>query len=79
MDSKFGDALPEVCKAMMELANLFDPEELAQQTFGFYEQFRPKIPEGVVGWGAKGNWILVEYGSCIDTSAGFGSIIGHLT
>jgi hypothetical protein len=39
---------------MMQLANSFDPEELAQQVFGFYEQFRPKIPEGIGGWGAKG-------------------------
>ncbi len=39
---------------MTELANAFHPDELAQQAFGFYEQFRRKIPEGVVGWGAKG-------------------------
>ena len=30
------------------------PDELAQRGFGLYEQFRPKIPEGVSGWGAKG-------------------------
>src|ERR1017187_191710 len=54
LESKFGDALPEVRKTMMQLAKAFKPEEFAQQAFGFYEQFRPKIPEGVVGWGAKG-------------------------
>ena len=52
--SKFGDALPEVRKAMMQLAKAFKPEELVQQAFGVCEQFRPQIPEGVVGWGAKG-------------------------
>jgi hypothetical protein len=31
-----------------------DPDELAQQGFSLYEQFRPQIPEGVGGWGAKG-------------------------
>jgi hypothetical protein len=27
-----------------------------------YEQFRPKIPEGVSGWGAKGelDWVLIR-------------------
>jgi hypothetical protein len=54
LESKFGDALPEVRKAMTGLANAFKPEELAQRGFGLYEQFRPAIPEGVQGWGAKG-------------------------
>jgi hypothetical protein len=54
LQSKFGDALPEVRKAMTELANALKPDELAQRGFGFYEQFRPVIPEGVKGWGAKG-------------------------
>ena len=54
LESKFGDALPEARKAMKELAGAFEPEELAQQSFGLYEQFRPQIPEGVSGWGAKG-------------------------
>jgi hypothetical protein len=54
LESKFGEALPEARKAMMELASALDPEELAQQGFSLYEQFRPQIPEGVSGWGAKG-------------------------
>ena len=54
LESKFGDVLPETRKAMAELANAFNPEELAQRGFGLYEQFRPKIPQGVQGWGAKG-------------------------
>ena len=41
-------------KAMKELTAAFDPEELAQRGFSLYEQFRPQIPEAVVGWGAKG-------------------------
>jgi hypothetical protein len=49
-----GEALPEVRKAMTELANAFDPDDLAHQGFSLYEQFRPQIPEGVSGWGAKG-------------------------
>jgi hypothetical protein len=54
LEGKFGEALPEVREAMKELANAFDPEELAHRGFNLYEQFRPEIPEGVSGWGAKG-------------------------
>jgi hypothetical protein len=54
LESKFLDALPDVRKAMTELATAFKPDELAQRGFGLYEQFRPVIPEGVQGWGAKG-------------------------
>ena len=54
LESKLGDAMPEARKAMTELANALKPDELAQRGFGLYEQFRPKIPEGVSGWGAKG-------------------------
>ena len=54
LEGKFGESLPEVRKAMVGLAGAFEPGELAQQGFGIYEQFRPKIPEGVTGWGAKG-------------------------
>ena len=54
LESKFGDALPKTRKAMTELANALKPDELTQKGFGLYEQFRPVIPEGVRGWGAKG-------------------------
>jgi hypothetical protein len=54
LEGKFGEALAEVRKVLVELANAFDPDELAQQGFSLYEQFRPQIPEGVSGWGAKG-------------------------
>jgi len=54
LESKCGDALPDVRKAMMKLAGAFEPDKLAGRGFGLYEQFRPQIPEGVVGWGAKG-------------------------
>ena len=54
LEGKLGDALPEVRKAMTKLANALKPDELAQRGFGLYEQFRPTIPDGVQGWGAKG-------------------------
>ena len=54
LEGKFGDVLARVRKAMTELANAFDADELARRGFGLYEQFRPQIPEGIEGWGAKG-------------------------
>lgn len=51
---KFGAALPEVDAAMRELAKAFPPKRLAVEAFGLYERFRPEIPEGVKGWGARG-------------------------
>src|SRR5262249_22070926 len=54
LESKFGDRLAQARQSMQELAKRFAPDELAEQGFGLYEQFRPEIPEGVKGWGAKG-------------------------
>jgi hypothetical protein len=54
LESKWGDALADVRKAMTELTSALTPDELAQRGFGLYEQFRPVIPEGIQGWGAKG-------------------------
>ena len=54
LESKFGDALPKVRKAMTQLAHALVPHDLAERGFSLYEQFRPQIPEGVTGWGAKG-------------------------
>jgi hypothetical protein len=40
---------------MRDLAKAFRPEQLLKNAFSLYEGFRPAIPEGVKGWGAKGN------------------------
>jgi hypothetical protein len=54
LESKFGDALGTVRSAMRDLAKAFRPEQLSETAFSLYEEFRPSIPEGVKGWGAKG-------------------------
>jgi hypothetical protein len=54
LESKFGDALETARAAMRALARAFRPEQLRENAFGLYEEFRPAIPEGVAGWGAKG-------------------------
>ena len=55
LGSKFGESLGTVRAAMRDLAKALRPEELATNAFRLYEEFRPAIPEGVTGWGAKGN------------------------
>lgn len=54
LDSKFGEALPAVRKAMKTLARSVPPETLAAEAFKLYEQFRPEVPSGARGWGAEG-------------------------
>jgi len=39
---------------MADLAGRFDPDELEAEAYGLYERFRPSVPAGVKGWGAKG-------------------------
>jgi hypothetical protein len=54
LESKFGDDFTAARSAMMVLAKRLKPEQLSREAFRLYEQFRPAIPEGVRGWGAKG-------------------------
>ena len=51
---KFGDDLERVRDAMTALAEAFEPEDLNYDAYQLYEAFRPKIPPGTRGWGAKG-------------------------
>ena len=55
LESKFGESLSTARAAMRDLAKAFRPEQLSANAFSLYEKFRPAIPEGVKGWGAKGN------------------------
>jgi len=54
LGAKFGEALKPARDAMVRLAKAFPPEELANKAYRLYERFRPDIPQGVGGWGAKG-------------------------
>jgi hypothetical protein len=49
----FGDRLAEVRATMEALAASLPAEELDRIGFRLYERFRPEVPEGVEGWGAK--------------------------
>lgn len=54
LENKFGDDLPPVRSAMTRLAKAYRPKERADHAYSLYEQFRPEIPGGKKGWGAKG-------------------------
>jgi hypothetical protein len=52
---RFGEvALEAVRAAMQTLAGSLPPAELARRAFVLYERFRPTVPSGEAGWGAKG-------------------------
>jgi hypothetical protein len=51
---RFGDDYEAARAAMEKLARAYTPKQLKSQAYGLYEKFRPEIPEGKKGWGAKG-------------------------
>ena len=63
LEGKFGAALSDARAAMERLASSLPPERLAAEAFGLYERFRPEVPAGVKGWGAKGN---LDIGRILD-------------
>jgi hypothetical protein len=54
LEDKFGDDLKAVRSAMQKLARAYRPQELPHDAYRLYERFRPDIPAGKNGWGAKG-------------------------
>lgn len=54
LEQKFGDALDDARAAFQALARARKPTALAHEAFALYEAFRPAIPAGQRGWGAKG-------------------------
>ena len=58
LKSKYGESLPQARAAMVKLAKSRAAEELAEEAFRLYEQFRPGVPAGESGWGAKGTLSL---------------------
>jgi hypothetical protein len=55
LGNKFGDDLKAVRSAMRKVARALQPKELAERAYPLDEQFRPDIPGGKRGWGAKGD------------------------
>lgn len=60
LKQKFKDDFDAARTAMEKLAKAYTPKQLESKAYGLYEKFRPAIPEGTKGWGAKGELDL-EY------------------
>jgi hypothetical protein len=58
--AKLGESYPAVRDAMSELARSLSKRDLAERAFALYEKFRPTVPEGERGWGAKGKLDLAR-------------------
>jgi hypothetical protein len=54
LKQKFGEELDDARAAMKKLAKAYTPKQLEKKAYDLYEKFRPEIPEGKKGWGAKG-------------------------
>ena len=54
LKQKFGENFDEARAAMEKLAKAYTPKQLESKAYDLYEKFRPEIPEGTKGWGAKG-------------------------
>ncbi len=67
---KFGKSLPDVQRALAELAESLSPEELDRRAYNLYEGFRPEIPAGARGWGAYGELDLARVRALAQSNAG---------
>ncbi len=67
LESKFGDDLDAVRDAMTDLAAAFEPDALNAEADRLYREFRPQIPPGRRGWGAKGELDLDFIRSLADS------------
>lgn len=66
LEQKFKDDLEETRSAMEKLARAYTPKQLESKAYDLYEKFRPEIPEGKKGWGAKGELDLDYIHSLAD-------------
>jgi hypothetical protein len=55
LERAFGRDFAAVQLALEALAKAYPPDQLAARAYTLYEQFRPAVPEGTKGWGAKGD------------------------
>ena len=54
LQSKFGETLEALRRAMEMLARSLPPQEITLRAFHLYQEFRPEIPASVRRWGAAG-------------------------
>jgi hypothetical protein len=68
LQGKFGDHLTAARAAMRGLARSMPPKTLAANGYGLYAKFRPGVPTGVKGWGARGELDLTLIRRLTETS-----------
>jgi hypothetical protein len=56
----FGESLSSARQSMEALAASYAPEDLEHVAYELYEGFRPEVPPGTRGWGAKGKLDLAH-------------------
>lgn len=66
VERAFAARLEEVRAAMRALAATLPPDELNRVGFRLYEAFRPEVPDGAGGWGAKGELRLDRIAAARD-------------
>ena len=66
LEQKFKDDLADARAAMKKLAKSYTPKQLESKAYSLYEKFRPEIPEGKKGWGARGELDLDYIRSLAD-------------
>ena len=67
LGGKFGERLADARAAMAELGAACEPADLYRRGFRLYEQFRPSVPAGESGWGAKGELDLAKVRALVPT------------
>src|SRR3954452_24272130 len=67
LSGKFKDRLDDARAAMAELAAAHEPADLYRRGFRLYEQYRPSVPVGETGWGAKGELDLAKVRALVPT------------
>jgi hypothetical protein len=66
LEQRFGEDYEAARSAMERLAKAYTPRQLRSKAYDLYEKFRPEIPEGKKGWGAKGELDLDYIRSLAD-------------
>jgi hypothetical protein len=66
LEGKFGEALPDMRKAMQALARAHTKEQLAAKAFDLYQAFRPQVARGEKGWGQAGDLDLRKIASLAE-------------
>jgi hypothetical protein len=66
LEQRFGEDYEAARSAMERLAKAYTPKQLKSKAYDLYEKFRPEIPEGKKGWGAKGELDLDYIRSLAD-------------